>query len=204
GCVWCVWCVGADASWQQLAQVCNATGRVVEAEQWYRKALAVRRAADDQSGTARTLSNLADLLADDPFRLAEARSLAEESLTIFETLDSIGSRLWITYDLIAYIADQQGENSLAAKYRAKGRQSYFSFPAWRQESWSHEPLIAAVVEDGDVKAALDPYGEAWGNLKVAIQRILKGEQDEAALSEPLSYTEAAVIRAILEGIEERA
>ncbi|CAK8713124.1 hypothetical protein GKODMF_04710 [Candidatus Electrothrix gigas] len=156
---------GADASWQQLAQVCNVTGRVREAEQWYRKALAVRRVADDQLGLARTLSNLADLLADNPACLAEARYLAEESLTIFKTLDSVESQLWITYDLMAYIAARQGESSQAAAYRTKSRQAYFAFPAWRQQLYQHEPLIANVVQGINVEAALAPYDEAWTNLE---------------------------------------
>ena len=42
--------------------------------------------------------------------------------------------------------------------------------------------------------------EWWANLKAAIRHILNGERDEAALSEPLNYIEAAIIRAILEGI----
>ncbi|MDU9048262.1 MAG: tetratricopeptide repeat protein [Candidatus Electrothrix sp. Rat3] len=194
----------AAGSWDQLAQVCKATGRKAEAEQWFRKALAARRAAEDRPGMAITLSNLADLLADDPARLDEARGLAEEALTIKEALDNAALAIWKTYELLARIADQQGDSSQAAEYRAKSRQAYLAFPGWRQGLYQHEPLIAAVVQGGDMEAALAPYSEGWINLKAAIQRILDGERDEATLSEPLDYRDAAVIRAILVGIEGKA
>jgi tetratricopeptide (TPR) repeat protein len=192
--------IKAGVSWHQLAQVCKATGRVVEAEQWYNKYLAVCRAAADRPSMALTLTNLASLLADTPARLDEARRLAEESLSIKETLDPAAAELWKTYHILAQLSTQQGESSQAAAYRAKSRQAYLAFPGWRQQVQRHEPLIAAVVQSGDAEAALAPYGEVWANLKAAIQRILSGERDEAALCGPLNYEEAAIIRAILEGI----
>ena len=50
---------GVAVTWDHLARVCTGTGRPAEAEQWYRKALAACRAAGDQSGTTRTLNNIA-------------------------------------------------------------------------------------------------------------------------------------------------
>ncbi|MCI5165189.1 MAG: hypothetical protein D3903_03650 [Candidatus Electrothrix sp. GM3_4] len=61
-----------------------------------------------------------------------------------------------------------------------------------------------MVQGNDVETALAPYGEAWANLKAATRSILNGERDEAALCQPLHYEEAAVIRAILEGIAKDA
>ncbi len=194
---------GAGSSWDHLAQVCIATGRLSEAEQWYRKALSIFQDAAYQPGIARTLSNLAALLADDPTRLDEARRLTEESLVIQETLDPAAAEVWNTYALLAHIVSQQGDSSQAAAYRAKSRQAYLAFPGWRQQVQQHEELIAVVVQGSGVKAALEPYGEAWANLKAAIRSLLSGERDEAALCGPLNYMEAAIIRAILEGMEER-
>lgn len=194
---------GASASWGELAVLCESTGRLPEAEQWYGKALAARRAADDRLGMSLTLCNLAGLLAKDPVRLDEARSYAEESLVIKEALDPAAAEIWKNYELLARIASQQGESSQTAAYRAKSRQVYFALPGWRQQLWDHEELIAAVVQGSGVEAALARYDDTWLNLKAAIRRVLNGERDEAALSEPLSYTEAAIIRAILEGIEEQ-
>ncbi|MCI5191452.1 MAG: hypothetical protein D3905_17060, partial [Candidatus Electrothrix sp. AS4_5] len=121
------------------------TDRLAEAEQWFRKALMAFQATKDVPGMARTLYNLANLLADDPARLDEARSLAEEALTIKEALDNAALAIWKTYELLARIADQQGDSSQAAEYRAKSRQAYLAFPGWRQGLYQHEPLIAAVV-----------------------------------------------------------
>lgn len=115
---------GAGASWDQLAQICYYTDRSAEAEQWYSKALAVSRVADDRHGMAITLSNLAYILADDPARLDEARSLAEEALTILETLDPAIAELWKIYTVLARIADQQGDSSRAAAYRAKAERAF--------------------------------------------------------------------------------
>ncbi|MCI5150514.1 MAG: tetratricopeptide repeat protein, partial [Candidatus Electrothrix sp. MAN1_4] len=193
---------GAGTDWNQLAQVCKATGRLPEAEQWYGKALKVRRATNDRPGMAITLNNLASLLADDPARSDEARAYAEEGVVISETLDPAAMQIWTTYNLLARIATKQGENSQAAAYRAKSRQVYLAFPAWRQGLLEHEKLIAAVVQGGDVEAALAPYNDTWANLKAAIQCILNGERNEATLSEPLDWQDAAVIHAILEGIDE--
>lgn len=199
---------GAGSTWDQLTQVCEATGRLPEAEQWYNKDLAACRAADDRPGMAITLSNLASLLFNQPARLDEARSLAEESLAIKETLDPAAAEIWNTYGLLALITTKQGENSLAAAYRSKSRQAYFAFPGWRQQLYRHEALIAMVVQasrEPDVRKELEQaLNEAAAgsiaNRITAIRRILNGERDEAALYEPLNYMEAAVIRAILEGI----
>lgn len=201
---------GAGSSWDQLAQVCKATGRMAEAEQWYGKALAARQAADDQPGMATTLNNLAALLANQPARLDEARGLAEEGLAIFETLDPAAAQIWTIYELLARIANQQKESSQAAAYRAKGRQAYLAFPAWRQQVQRYKDLIEPVVQaaaDAAVRKklaqALYELTEVMGaNLIAAIRRILSGQRDEAALCGPLDWQEAAVIRAILEGITE--
>ncbi|MCW5213194.1 tetratricopeptide repeat protein, partial [Desulfobulbus sp. TB] len=188
--------------WDHLAQLCAYTGRLTEAEQWFHKALTACRVGDNRLGRALTLSNLANLLTDVPARLDEARSLAEESLTIKEALDPAATEIWMTYEILADIATKQGESSQAAAYRAKSRQAYFAFPGWRQQLWDHEELIVAVVQGSDVEAALAPYSKGWPNLKAVIQLILNGERDEAVLCESLNYEEAAIIRAILEGVIE--
>ncbi|MCI5219162.1 MAG: tetratricopeptide repeat protein [Candidatus Electrothrix sp. LOE2] len=203
--------INAGASWNQLAVLCKATGRLPEAEQWYGKALVAFKEGKDLATAAHTLNNLADLLADDPARLDEARGLAEESLTIKEPLDNAILEIWTTYNILADIADKQGDSSQAAIYRAKGRQAYLAFPGWRQ-LYQHEPLIAAVVQattDREVREKLEQDMKesaegAWGKGIGAIRSLLNGERDEATLSEPLDYEEAAVIRAILEGIAEQA
>ncbi|RWX43715.1 hypothetical protein H206_02569, partial [Candidatus Electrothrix aarhusensis] len=74
-----------------------------------------------------------------------------------------------------------------------------------------EEIIYAVVEasispemQDELEAGLDELTEqGWDDLVAAIQRILSGERDEAALSEPLDYEDAAVIHAILEALPGR-
>ena len=65
--------VEPQVAWNQLAQICEATDRMIEAEQWYSKVLATCQTTDDRQGIARALNNLANLLVNDPARLDEAR-----------------------------------------------------------------------------------------------------------------------------------
>lgn len=203
--------VSAAASWQQLAQICGYTGRHEEAEQWFRKALKALRAADEQPGIARTLNNLASLLANNPARLDEARAYAEEALAISESLDPAAMQIWMTYTLLARIADQQGDSSQAAEYRARSRQAYLASPGWQQQLQENEAIIYAVVEacitpelQDELEAGLEELIElGWEDLVEAIQRILDGERDEDTLCESLDYEDGAVIHAILEGIKEK-
>jgi tetratricopeptide (TPR) repeat protein len=199
---------GAGNSWNQVAQLCKERGRLLQAEQWYGKALKARRAANDRLGMSITLSNIANLLADDSARLNEARRFAEESLAIKETLDPAAAEIWTTYEILARIASQQGDSSQAAAYRAKGRQAYFAFPGWREQLYQHEALIAMVVQastDPALREQLEQAmnesaGGAWANSIAAHRRILSGQRDEAVLCGPLVWEDAAIIRAILEGI----
>jgi hypothetical protein len=58
-----------------------------------------------------------------------------------------------------------------------------------------------VTRGENVEMAFQCYGKSWENLKTAIQQILAGERDVDKLCEPLNFNEAAIITAILEGIE---
>ena len=58
-------------AWTHLARLAGLDGRPVEAEQWYRKALGFFESENDQFGKAMMLGRLADLLRNDPQRLAE-------------------------------------------------------------------------------------------------------------------------------------
>ena len=59
-----------------------------------------------------------------------------------------------------------------------------------------------MAQGENVEAALQRYDESWKNLKTAIQQILAGERDVEKLCEPLTFVEAPIITAILEGIAE--
>jgi len=116
-------------SWNQLAQVTELAGKPAEAETWYRKAIDGSKAAGDTANVSKMLSNLANLLQQHfPARLAEARQLAEESLAIDKTLDPVAAQIWKTYNILANIAEQQGETAQAAEYRAKRQAVIASLP----------------------------------------------------------------------------
>ena len=102
---------GATTTWNQLANVGILAGKPDAAELWYRKAIeAMQRETSGDRG-AKALSNLADLLRTQPGRLAEARQLAEEALTIMQTLDPGAAEIWKTYNLLAQIAEQEAARS---------------------------------------------------------------------------------------------
>jgi tetratricopeptide (TPR) repeat protein len=195
---------GAAKTWNNLAMVTKNMGKLADAEAWYRKAIEV----DKQFGNvgnaqyeARHLSNLANLLQNQPDRLSEAQQLAEQALAINKTLDPATAKIWINYNNLAKIADKQGNAQEAKKNRRLAREAKANFAGTRYElKQVHSELILAVARGGNVEAALERYDESFKNLKTAIQQILAGERDVDKLCEPLHYEEAPIITAILEGI----
>lgn len=198
----------AANSWDHLAQVCTFTRNSLAAEDWFRKALEGRRASDDRVGEARTLHNLAKLLSTLPRRLAEARRLAEEGLTILQTLEPGVAEIWETYTLLAEIAGQQNIPVLVRRYRRQARQAKAAWSGAQYELQEHLPLIERVVHavaDPQRHAELEPELEiwrqnGWSKLVAAIRRLLAGERDEDALCEGLSLEASMIILAILHGI----
>jgi len=194
----------ADAAqtWNNLALVTENVGKLADAEAWYWKAIEVDKQFGNAKGEARVLSNLAGLLQNQPDRLPESQQLAEKALAIKKTLDPATTTIWTTYNILAQIADTQGNAQEAKKYRRLAREAKANFAGTRYElKQIHSQLILAVARGENVEAALQRYDESWKNLKTAIQQILAGERDVDKLCEPLTYHEAPIITAILEGIE---
>jgi tetratricopeptide (TPR) repeat protein len=201
---------GAAKTWLNLAIVNQFAGKPEAAEAWYRKALAVFQEMGDCLHEAMTLHNLANLLQAQRDRLPEAQQLAEAALAINQTLDPAATQIWKPYSTLAEIADKQGQATAAAEYRRLSRQAKANFAGTQQELQRHAQLIVMTVialEDAEVRQQLEAGLEemsqnGWGNLVTAIQRILNGEQDEAALWEPLNDEEAMIVSAILQGIRD--
>ena len=201
---------GAAQTWDQLAQMIDASGRPQEAEGWYRKALAVRRQSADPGELAITLNNLADLLRGLPGQLDEARALAEECLALRKTLDPAAAEIWQTYQILAAIAESQGDRQSAARYRRDERAAFSGFVGSRRALGRFGTLIAAVLETvarPEQRAALEQVLEpmilhGWGNLVAAIRRILDGGRDADALCEPLDREDALIVQTILEGLRD--
>ncbi|MEM9272541.1 MAG: CHAT domain-containing protein [Cyanobacteria bacterium P01_F01_bin.143] len=195
---------GAAQTWNQLANVNESAGRLKEAETWYCKTLEYREALPDKG--AKVFSNLANLLQNQSDRLVEAQQFAEEGLAIDKTLDPAAAEIWKSYNLLAEIADNQGDIAQAKEYRRLSRQEYAQFAGMSYELQQHEDLIAGVVtavDNAEVRqqfvAEIEQMSEV-SNLIAAIRAILEGERNEELLCEPLDYKEAAIISAILRRI----
>lgn len=204
---------GAARTWNQLATVNRLAGKPAAAETWYRKSIEGGRQAGDVLPTARALNNLADLLSSQPGRLIEARELANKSLEIKKTLDPGASEIWTTYQILADIADQEGQPTKAHEYRRLAREAKRNFAGTRHELRGRAPLIFAVLgacagqkeANQDVlrqQVAMREAGEGWSRAADALDRILAGERNADALCEDLTLEGAMIVEAILAGLED--
>ncbi|MCK5523366.1 MAG: tetratricopeptide repeat protein [Thiomargarita sp.] len=201
---------GAAQTWNNLALVTKKMGNLADAEAWYRNAIDVGIAIDDIKELPKWLSNLANLLQNQPDRLPEAQQLAEQALAIFKTLDPAIADLWRIYSVLEEIADKQGNAQAAKKYRRFSREAKANFAGTRYElKQKHSQLIlgtVAAIENAEVRKGLEAHLETAPKERkkftIAIQQILAGERDVDKLCEPLSFYDAPIITAILEGIEQ--
>jgi tetratricopeptide (TPR) repeat protein len=190
----------AATTWNQLAMLTESMGKWTEAEAWFRKVIEVDKQFGNAQDVARHSSNLAGLLQNQPERLTEARQLAEQALVIKQTLDPAAATIWTTCELLAQIAEKQGDVAAAKAYRRLSREAKLNYAGTRYELEQYRDLILAVVQGGNVAAELQRYGEGYENLAQAIRQILAGERDAEVLCEPLNYGEAPIVLAILAGL----
>jgi tetratricopeptide (TPR) repeat protein len=195
-------------TWHQLAIVNVAQGKLNVAEGWYRKTINSLKSTQSKE-LAAGLYNFATLLQNQAHRLEEARQVAEEALTIHQTLVVANTGIWTVYHLLADIADQQQDRQ-AAHYRQLARESYLAFEGMidemQQNAWLIAEVTHAVLEqqvNEELSEGLQILAERQGleSLVTAIQDILNGERDIAVLMEPLDFMEAATIHLILQGID---
>ncbi|MBD2505761.1 CHAT domain-containing protein [Nostoc muscorum FACHB-395] len=197
----------AASTWGQLGNLNTLVGKLGEAEAWLRKALEQFQKFKNQASASQALSNLANLLQNQPHRLSEARQLAEEALTVKKTLDPAAATIWKTYNILADIADKQGDSTQAKEYRRQARQAKAAFAGTQYELRQHGELIAGVVAAVDnaeireqLETAMENLAEDLPNFVAAIRRILDGERDENILCEQLDLEGSMIIYAILRGI----
>jgi hypothetical protein len=77
--------------------------------------------------------------------------------------------IWVTYEILAQIADKQCNAKEAKKNRRLAREAKANFAGTRYElKQEHSELILAVARSENVAVALKDYGEDWKNLKTAI------------------------------------
>jgi tetratricopeptide (TPR) repeat protein len=202
---------GVAQTWYNLAQVMENMGKWADAEAWCWKAIKVDQQLNNPKDMAMNLSHLADILQNQPNRLPEAQQLAKQALSIKKTLDPVAARIWTTYDILAQIADKQGNTQAAKKNRRLARETKANFAGTRYELKKYSRLILAVVNtlNGDTSSlpvvreyqqAMRNGSENWRFVADAIQLLLDGEKDTDKLCEPLDYEGAPIITAILEGI----
>ena len=135
---------GAATTWHQLAMVCAATDRLQVAETWYRKAIAAYRRTGDPRRGSISLSNLAGLLVEQSGRIGEAGRSPKKHCPS-RGLSTRSSEIWKTYDLLAYIAENESHPEDAAEYRRQARQSKRNFAGTRHELQRHLPVIVATL-----------------------------------------------------------
>ncbi|MDM8541855.1 tetratricopeptide repeat protein [Desulfococcaceae bacterium HSG9] len=202
---------GAAESWGNLAGVMKNAGKLDEAEAWYRKALKADRRIGNKQDIAIDLSNLADLLQTCyPFRLSEARLMAEEALAIRKTIDPGVAEIWKTYNILAKIAEKQKDTRQAKEFRKLAREAWENFEGAQYELQKHAELIAAIVaavKQPEIREQLKPILEelekiGWNNLVAAIRKIWDAERNEDVLCEPLGFKESMIVSAVLAGLSE--
>jgi len=200
---------GAAMTWGQLSNLSFKSGKITESVAWGRTAADKFEVIGDRINASKALSNLANLLQQDPNRLKEAQQLAEESLAILLTLDPAVAQLWRIYTVLAEISDKQGDPAKAKDYRRLSRTARANFAGTEYELRQHAPLIEGVVsavDDAEVRQQLesqlqevDPEGQniVWN----AIRNILNGQRDEDILCEGLSDMSSQIVLAILDQVK---
>jgi len=209
---------GAAMTCNQLANVANNSGHPSEAEGWYKRTLELdERVHSGGPSNANHLNNLADLLVNEvraghisKTRLIEARSYAERSLAIKETLDA-SAVIWATLNILARIADLEGRADAARDYRQLERETFAAFAGNRYHiDRQHGRLIAGIAEAAKgsaqareaVEAVLPKLEEKGWHIAVATKRIWAGERDWHALAEDIDSNSALLVLRLLETIEQ--
>ena len=203
---------GAANTWTNLAITCRKSGKPEAAETWYRKAIEAFQAVGRKNNLATCFNNLANLLQNQPERLAEARQLAEEALGIKKDLDPGAAAIWTTYSILAKIADQESEPDQAAEYRRLFREAKRNFAGTGHEMKQFATVIAAVVGavagNEEAKAFANQIVEQGrqadgeeAEFAKSIERILAGERDADALTQNLTNF-AAVVETMLAALED--
>ena len=216
----------AARTWNQLANVNILAGKPDAAELWYRKAIEGFRKDEHSFHLSTALNNLAALLQTQAGRLAEARQLAEEALALKQTLDPGAAEIWVTYNILAQIADREAEATTedrlkaglcaeAREYRRLARDAKRNFAGTRHELRQFAPVIVATVaaSAGQPEAreavtqhqqAMSQGGPGWQAVSQVLGRILAGERDETALCEGLDLQKAMLIETMLQGLADPA
>ena len=113
-------------TYHQLGNTAQQRGRLDEAEEWYRKSLAIKEALGDRPGMASTYHQLG-ITAQERGRLGEADEWYRKSLAIREDL---GDRpgLGLTYAQLALLAEEQGQDREALHWAVRSVSLFNQIP----------------------------------------------------------------------------
>ena len=198
----------------QLAVVARKMGRLAEAEGWDKQALMrIEQVHPGGLEHGRYLLNFAALLCHEieegytsRERLVEARSRAEQALTIFNSID-VSPETWKIQQLLAWVAELDGRTELARGHYRRAREAYAAFEGNRSQiDQQYGPLIVGITlaAQGDLQArrAIEEVLEDLENngwpIADAVERIWSGERDWHSLTEGLDENSALLILRILE------
>ncbi|AGP41195.1 CHAT domain-containing protein [Sorangium cellulosum] len=200
------------ATCTELGTVAYLAGHAEEAELWYRKALKTFQALKDATSQSVLLNNLAELIQHEAragryptSRLAEARALAEQCLKIMRTLDA-SSELWKTLDILASIAEQDGDEETARRYRREARETFAAFAGNRYGIDKHFGglihALASAAAQPDLRPEIEPLlskleAADW-RITTPVRRLWAGERDWHALAEGLDRDDALLMLRVLE------
>ncbi|KYF46702.1 hypothetical protein BE04_47695 [Sorangium cellulosum] len=203
---------GAAGTCGELGSVARLAGRAEEAELWYRKALKTFEDLEGAASQAIQLNNLAALIQQEvragrypTSRLAEARALADQCLKIKSNLDAY-SQIWTTLEILASIAEQEGDKDAARGYRREARETFAAFPGNRygidKRFGDLISLLAAAATQPELHSHFEPLlskleAAGW-HIAAPVRRLWAGERDWHALAEGLDGNDALLVLRVLE------
>jgi SagB-type dehydrogenase family enzyme len=106
------------AAWHQLGKVHHRLHHSAEAERHYREAARMCQEQGHHAAAAQTWNDLAELLQNQPGRLADARQLAEHAVTAMQSLDPAAPEVWRGYGILGDIAESEALATEAGDRRA--------------------------------------------------------------------------------------
>ena len=130
-------------AWHQLGRILHEQRQWDEAERHYREAARISEQCGDLAGVAHSRTSLADMLQNQPGRLAEARQLAEDALALAQSHDpgGRGPDIWKTYGILAKISDKEAATTADGERRAALHAQARDY----RELERHAPLILATL-----------------------------------------------------------
>ncbi|MCK5716782.1 MAG: tetratricopeptide repeat protein, partial [Thiomargarita sp.] len=197
-------------NWTLLAQVRQNHGNLNGTEKAYRKAIETYKASENWLEASKNARALAHLLYQQPQRLSEAKQVAETALSIDKNLDPNTAEIWLIYELLANIAEQQNDVQQSQKYHNMAQHAKTGDTIPKIDLQEHQQFIDAVTQtivQPKLRKQLDSMlqqreKKGWKKLVKATRHILKGERNLDRLCQKckLDVTDAQIVQDILQKV----